>query len=154
WAYRYSLNGKQHWLGLGRLVDVKLAAARKARDVAAAKVAEGVDVVAERKAERRETTPSLTFSAAAAQYITAEASHWRGNGSAHQWQQSIADHAGAIAHMPVADITRQDVIATLEPIWSTTPSVARRLRSRIEAILDWCAARGHRDETLANPAAP
>ena len=33
----------------------------------------------------------------------------------------------------------------LEPIWTKKPETASRLRGRIESILDWARARGHRD---------
>jgi integrase len=32
----------------------------------------------------------------------------------------------------------------LEPIWSTKPETAGRLRGRIESVLDWAAVRGYR----------
>ena len=33
----------------------------------------------------------------------------------------------------------------LEPIWTTKPETAGRVRGRIEVILDWARVRGHRD---------
>src|SRR5204862_2213126 len=33
----------------------------------------------------------------------------------------------------------------IEPIWSQKPETASRVRGRVEAILDWAKARGHRD---------
>ena len=38
----------------------------------------------------------------------------------------------------------------LEPLWAKRPSTAARLRGRIESILDWAKAMGHR--TGENPA--
>jgi hypothetical protein len=38
WTYRYCINGKERWLGLGSLKDVSLADARLKRDEARLKV--------------------------------------------------------------------------------------------------------------------
>ena len=37
------------------------------------------------------------------------------------------------------------VLKVLEPIWSTKPETAGRVRGRIEAVLDWAKVRGYRD---------
>jgi integrase len=36
-------------------------------------------------------------------------------------------------------------LKVLEPIWTTKPATAARLRGRIEQVLDWAKARGYRD---------
>ena len=43
------------------------------------------------------------------------------------------------------EITVDDVLAVLKPIWSTKTETARRTRGRIEAILDYAKARGLRE---------
>jgi len=43
------------------------------------------------------------------------------------------------------------VLKILEPIWTTIPETASRLRSRIELVLDYAVARGYREEG-ENPA--
>ena len=42
------------------------------------------------------------------------------------------------------DITVQDVLRALEPIWSEKTETASRLRGRIEAVLSWATVSGHR----------
>ena len=44
----------------------------------------------------------------------------------------------------------QDVLRVLEPIWKTKTETATRLRGRIESVLSWATASGHR--TGDNPA--
>ncbi len=53
--------------------------------------------------------------------------------------------------MPVADITRADVVRALSPIWTSQPPTARKLQRRISAVLDYAAAHGWR--AADNPAA-
>jgi integrase len=36
------------------------------------------------------------------------------------------------------------VLQVIEPIWTSKPETARRLRGRVESILDWATARGYR----------
>ena len=52
--------------------------------------------------------------------------------------------------MIVGDIGVQDVLRVLEPIWKTKTETASRLRGRIEAVIGWATAAGHR--TGDNPA--
>ena len=56
-----------------------------------------------------------------------------------------------IGDLPVSEITGADVIRVLDPVWLKTPETARRVRGRIQAVLDWCVARGERPEG-ENPA--
>jgi integrase len=52
--------------------------------------------------------------------------------------------------MPVGEIGTDDVLRCLDPLWTSKPETATRLRGRIEAILDYAAARGWR--ARPNPA--
>ena len=52
----------------------------------------------------------------------------------------------------MGEIESSDVLAVLEPIWHTKAETARRLRQRIEVVLDWAQAKGHRHKTMANAA--
>ena len=47
--------------------------------------------------------------------------------------------------MSVAAIDTAAVLGVLEPIWTTKTTTAKRLRGRIESILDWAKAREYRD---------
>lgn len=50
----------------------------------------------------------------------------------------------SIADRPVDQITTDEVLAILAPIWTTKHETASRLRGRIERILDYAKARGWR----------
>jgi integrase len=154
WIYRYGVKGKQRWLGLGSARDVTLASARKARDKARAQVrSDKIDIVAERHRERQiASATSMTFRKASEAFIAAQEHNWRSNKHSAQWRASLATHAYSyLGEMPVATITRADVIRVLEPIWLKKPETARRVRGRIQSILDWTIARGDRPEG-ENPA--
>jgi integrase len=50
----------------------------------------------------------------------------------------------AIGSMSVADISTVDIKRVLVPLWKQKFETASRLRGRIERILDWAKANGHR----------
>src|ERR1700759_1636355 len=63
WIYRYTLNGKARWMGLGALTHVSLASAREAAQAAQKLAREGVDPIEHRKSERADhaAQAALTF---------------------------------------------------------------------------------------------
>jgi integrase len=154
WIYRYVLRGRERWHGLGSARDITLAAARKARDKTRSLVrSDKIDVVGDRHRERQANNASvMTFRKAAESFIAAQSNGWRNAKHAEQWTSTLKAHAfPVIGDMPVAEIARSDIIQVLEPIWIKTPETARRVRGRIESVLDWCIARGDRPEG-ENPA--
>jgi integrase len=66
------------------------------------------------------------------------------HGYARQWRHSLSTYAASIMGKPVNAIETEDVLKCLSPIWSTLPETARRVRNRIERILDAAAAREFR----------
>jgi hypothetical protein len=52
--------------------------------------------------------------------------------------------------LPVSQVERPHVIEALKPIWREKPETARRVRGRIEAILDYAEINGYRSG--GNPA--
>ncbi len=47
--------------------------------------------------------------------------------------------------MPVQAVDTALICKILEPVWTTRPETASRVRGRIERILDWAKVRGYRD---------
>ncbi|MFP5302396.1 integrase arm-type DNA-binding domain-containing protein [Cobetia sp. SIMBA_158] len=143
-------------VGLGSFPSTTLAAAReKARSIRD-KLAEGIDPITERKAAKQarqaEERRRLTFARAAKAVIQikqAEASNIK---HARQWESSLESYViPSLGTMSVADIELAHVVQCLEPIWQAKPTTAARVRQRIESVLSWATAHGHR--TGPNPAA-
>lgn len=58
--------------------------------------------------------------------------------------QSLEKHAfPEIGAQRVNTIGQDDILRILKPLWSTRPQLARKLRQRIRATLQWCQAHGH-----------
>jgi integrase len=153
WIFRYRVRGlkkgKSKWMGLGSLGVVTLAEARLAAADCRRQLHEGVDPKEARKALEAQAAAaaakSITFKECAATYIEKHKAGWRNKQHAKQWEQTIAQFAAPIlGHLPVSEIDTGLVLRVLEPIWNEKTETAKRLRGRIEAILDWATVRGYR----------
>lgn len=47
--------------------------------------------------------------------------------------------------MPVGDVTTDQVLKVLSPIWTEKTETAKRLQGRIERVLDYATTKGHRE---------
>jgi integrase len=149
WIYRYMLAGRAREMGLGPLALFGLAEARaKALDARRLRH-EGIDPIEARRAMRAQArldaAKAVTFMECAHGYITAHRAGWRNGKHAAQWEATLATYAGpVIGALPVPVIDTALVLKVLEPIWTTKPETAGRVRGRIESILDWAKVRGYR----------
>jgi integrase len=149
WVFRYKAGSKLYEMGLGPLHTVGLAEARtKARRCREQRL-DGLDPLAARQATRTQAkldaARAMTFQACADAYIAAHKAGWRSAKSLTAWEGTL----GAYVHpvfgaLPVQAIDTALVTKAIEPIWAEKPETAGRVRGRIEAILDWATARGHR----------
>jgi integrase len=149
WVWRYQLDGRRHDIGLGPLHLVSLADAReKAREHGRAKLA-GTDPLTEKRALRAFRAISeaklMTFREAAEKYIEAHSAGWKSTKSIEQWQQSLRDYVyPVLGNLPVQAIDVALVMKIVELLWKEKTETATRVRSRIEAVLDWATVRGYR----------
>lgn len=150
WVYRYMLQGRAREMGLGPAHTISLSEARAmARDARRLKF-DGIDPIDQRQLARARTTldaaKGFTFKQAAGAYIRANKAGWRNDKHALQWESTLTTYADPIFESRgVSEIDTGLVLAVLEPIWSTKPETASRVRGRVEAVLDWAKARGLRE---------
>jgi integrase len=149
WIFRFRRDGKLHHHGLGPVHSVGLAAARKRALECRVALYAGDNPVETRQAKRIErvlaAAKAMTFESAAEQYITAHTASWRDPRHEGQWRQSLSDYAfPTLGPLLVMKIDTELVRLVLEPIWLTKTETATRVRSRIEAVLDWATSRGLR----------
>lgn len=154
WVYRFTMDGKARWMGLGSFDDVSLAEAREAATAARKLAKQGVDPIEARKAEaakRRAAAEVFTFDQVAKLYIAAHQGSWKNAKHRQQWRNTLETYAKPVlGKMSVGTVDVGAVMKVLEPIWTETPETASRLRGRIESVLDYATARGWR--TGENPA--
>lgn len=140
WIFMYTRAGKRTELGLGSARILSLANARSEAAALRALLASGGDP----KAERAKDASVPTFGESADAYVEAMRPSWRNAKHAAQWTMTLTRYAEPIRAKPVDEISTQDVLDVLQPLWQRTPETAERLRGRIENVLDAAKARGHR----------
>jgi integrase len=149
WVFRFKEAGKLREMGLGPTHTIGLAEAReKARDCRRMRL-DGIDPIAARKATRAQVrldvAKAMTFRECAERYIVSHKAGWRNPKHAAQWPSSLGAYAYPIfGALPVQAVDVGLVLRALEPIWTTKPETAGRVRGRIESVLDWATARGYR----------
>jgi integrase len=138
WLHRYTRAGRERQMGLGRYPDVSLAEARDSRDANKALLIKGVDPLDARAASATamECDDGLTFRAAAERYIASHRAEWTNPKHSQQWLNTLSTYVFPIFREKRArDVTRDDVLAVLNPIWNSHTETAKRVRGRIEAVL-------------------
>jgi integrase-like protein/Arm domain-containing DNA-binding protein len=146
-------------MGLGGLTKVTLADARKKAADARLLLSDGHDPLGLRQEEeaKRITEEKLaaargmTFDKCAEAYIAAHEPSWRNEKHKQQWRNTIKSYVTPVfGNTAVQDIDLDLVMKVIEPIWTKKTETARRIRGRIEVILDWARVRGYRSDE--NPA--
>jgi integrase len=154
WIFRWGAQGK-NTMGLGAYPIVSLATAREKTLECKKLVVNGLNPRDERDKRKNEVkaekAQSVTFEKAANEYIKTHRQSWKNVKHAQQWENTLDTYAfKKIGKVPCADVTKEQVLAILTPIWTEKHETATRLRGRIEKILDWSMAKGYR--TAANSA--
>jgi len=149
WIFRFKKDGRLRVMGLGPVHTVSLAEAREAARLCRKARLGGIDPIDARRAgriqERIEAARAMSFAECAAAYIAAHGAGWRNPKHAAQWPSTLAAYVYPIfGGLPVQAIDTGLVVKAIEPIWTTKPETASRVRGRIESVLDWAAARGYR----------
>ena len=150
WVYRFvsPVSRRVRWMGLGSTADIGLAEARDLAHACRRLVRDGIDPIERRNQQRGAlrlaTATTLTFAQCAQAYIEAHRTGWHPR-HAQQWAATLATYCyPVIGALPVGAIDTPAVLRCLEPIWADKTVTAKRLRGRIENVLDFAAAREHR----------
>jgi integrase len=149
WIFRYTLNGRAREMGLGALHTLSLAEAREKSRQQRQLLLDGIDPIDARNATRRtvvaQAAKIVTFQAEAEAYIEAHRAGWKNAKHVEQWQNTLATYAYPhIGKLAVSEIETAHVMLCLEPIWTSKTETAKRVRGRIEAVLDRATALKHR----------
>jgi integrase len=159
WVYRFMLDGRPRWMGLGPLSLYGLQEARAKVLDARRRRHEGIDPIdarrAERSRQRLDTAKAISFKHCAEAYVEAHEATWKNPKHRAQWMMTLLgrtpdgkkttnDYCALIHDMPVQAVDTSVILRVLEPVWLKKPETASRLRGRIEAVLDWATVREFR----------
>jgi integrase len=167
-VFRYKFQGRTREAGLGAYPAVSLAEARdRARDGAALK-AKGIDPLAEKaKAKADASIARATFeqaSDALLKHLCDQRADTRFPlKTARQWRAGFKNHVfPKIGKIDVRELRHAHIAGLLAPLANGKgktkreakggPTVAQRLRPRIERVIDFACAHGFRDPDQVNPA--
>lgn len=154
WVFMGAVNGKRVEIGLGAAMSVTLATARRISGEMREAIALGNDPRgAITPAPMPEAPKVVTFGEFAESYVSSVEEGWKNPVHRQQWRNSLRDHASALRDIAVADITTEQVLSVLQPIWLAKAETAKRVRGRIEKILDAAKANELRPRDAMNPAA-
>lgn len=141
WIQRITIRGKRRELGLGSPPAVPLV---KAREMALENRGEAM-LGGDPLQRKREAARVLTFTQAVEEYLASKLDEFKNEKHKAQWQSTLDTYAKPVlGPKKVSQITVQDVLLVLQPIWAGKTETASRLRGRIEAVLSWATAAGHR----------
>jgi len=149
WVFRFTLNKKSREMGLGSLHTVSLAEARQEAETHRKMLREGTDPIDHRnalKAARRlEGVKFMTFKQCAEAYISSHGAEWKNVKHASQWRNTLKTYAYPFfGDLSVQAVDTDLLMKALDPIWNEKPETTKRVRGRVEAILNWASARGVR----------
>lgn len=145
WILRVVIGNRRRDMGIGGWPDVPLTEARERAREARRVIESGIDPIEQRKANKGALRTVPSFKWCAEQTIAAKRPEWKNAKHADQWASTLAAYAyPVIGNAPVDKVDVASVTEILSPIWTTKTETASRLRARIEAVLAWATATGHR----------
>ena len=132
WIWRGTIRGKRRDLGFGGYPYTTLAEARQRAFEYRKLARSGGDPAARRRAD---TAPS--FAEACERVIDMRAPSWKDGGkSANNWRSTLGRFAyPRLGDLSIAEITSEDVLAVLLPVWQTRRETALKLKGRISAVM-------------------
>lgn len=152
WVLTAKVAGKRYRRGLGSAHDLTIAQAKEAAEQLRVALRSGqTQTKAQHSAAANPDVRTFRSIYKEAIVAKAEVARWKNEKHAAQWYATIETYAlPVIGAKDVADITRDDILQVLRPIWTTKTETATRLRNRLEIILSYCIRRGYRNKE--NPA--
>src|SRR5262245_25279555 len=96
WVFRFMLNRRPRWMGLGPLHTVGLAEARSRAAGFRLQRYDGIDPIEARRAGRQQArltaANAVTFKECATRYVASHRAGWRNAKHAAQWEASLATY--------------------------------------------------------------
>ena len=143
WIFRFMFAGRPRYMGLGPLRQVPLAKARARASEARDLIYAGTDPIEHRRANvatKQEANPAerLLFKDAAKRFLDLHRDNWKNAKHKQQWENTLRDYAyPSLGTRPIAAIDGAVITEALGSIWTKKPETARRVKQRIERVIQW-----------------
>jgi integrase len=142
WIFRYKRDGRERQMGLGALHTVSLAEARERARIARQIVLDGDDPLeikrAKRDGARADSAERIIFKDAAQRFLDLHESTWKNGKHREQWKSTLKTYAyPTLGTRPISAIDSALITEALQSIWTKKPETARRVKQRIERVIQW-----------------
>lgn len=144
-VFRYTLAGKRREKSLGPASKITVSQAKELAEKFRVGLADGTAPITPKESLDKEIKGELTFEDYALETIKKIASvrMWRNAKHKEQWFTTIRTYALPIlGKKKLSEIKKADILAVLEPLWSTKTETASRLRGRLENIFSYAVSDG------------
>lgn len=150
WIFRYMRQNRAREMGLGPLHTISLREARQLAIDCRRQLLDRIDPIDARNAKRVRSqiaaAREVTFEEDAKAYIEAHKAGWTNKKHIAQWTNTFSAYVFPVFGKTASRaVDTPLVVKALQPLWNTKPETATRVRGRIESVLDWAKAIGHRD---------
>jgi integrase len=147
WVFRYKRGGrtaaKEGLLSLGPARDVSLADARALAGRCRAALQRGENPKAELAKDEPKKVP--TFGEVADALIKDVEQGFKSEATRANWRRTLGDrYCATLRQRPIDKVDTADVLDVLRPVWIAKAETGRKLRGRIERVLDAAKASGLR----------
>ena len=153
--FRYNFNNKQHNISLGPFPSLSISEARIKAQQYRDQIDSGINPMdikndAKKQSEQLQAK-KISFRAFAAECIKTKRAEWTNQKHGDQWEYTLEEFAyPIIGDRYLDEITMEDILEILTPIWTTKTETASRLRGRLEWVL--AAATTRKLRSGINPA--
>lgn len=136
WIFRFSHHKRSHDLSLGVFPALSIAQARIEAQKVRDQLEMDINPALVRKPEKLPKQDKVLFKEFALDCLEKKKPEWSNQKHAAQWLYTLEEFAfPVIGKKELDEIDTDDILAILEPIWSTKTETASRLRGRLEWIL-------------------
>lgn len=148
WIAKMMFGGGRIEVGIGSAHEISLKEARNANEAMRVNARNGIDP--RNRKVIADPTGVPTFTEAVDLYLKEKLKEFKNAKHIQQWQNTLQDYVctpkggHGLGGKAVNDITADDVVRVLKPIWATKTETASRVRGRIENVLAWATAKHHR----------
>ena len=142
YLFKGTIEGKRREIGLGSTDEITLAMAKARVLKLRSQIASGeklfVDAISKEETEEKHVVPTFREVADQAIDTIQNQKRWTNSTHAHQWRQTVKDYAiPVIGDKKIDDITVDDILEIIVPIWDTKTETASRLLKRLEKIFQY-----------------
>lgn len=160
WIFYYTFNKKAKEIWIGCYPDISMALAKEIASSYRAVLKQGIDPKdrikeleeAERAKQAALEAQKFTVSDLIKEAVPVILETKQGRNAKHkeQWINTLNTYVvPVIGSMKVEDVTRDNIIDVLKPIWFTKSETASRVRGRLESVFNYAIVKNHR--TASNP---